>query len=311
MAIFSHRTLPKKLSASLLSLEIPRDRYIQKIMLRVKVTNTHTTATGPNENGVLNFIKNIQLLGNSPKVKDQVVQVCGYDAWVIDAYEHGTPAKNDAPATGTLYGEITFNFQTDAKNPLDMSALINSRDFSNLDLVVTPGVIADLYDSVGDAVLNSWEITVTLREADLSAADLAVVGNMLVVKETTKTVVVDSISSAYQFYTNLPTSTILKRITAIVNNTASPSIRSDSVLTDTMIKQEATPKNELLQSEWYTQQLDNKQTYGVASVIRGVTIWNLRDSNLLNATALKQGDITWKANSAALGTVRLVIQEVY
>jgi hypothetical protein len=315
MAVFSKRTLNETIALTGTggmtgSVKIPRDRYIQKIEMRLSSNITDTGASGDNEDGILALLKNLRLVANG---NDTRVQVYGYDAWLVDKYEYGTPNTNDAIGSGAgtvnKYATICLDFSTDPRNPLDISALLPAQTFSSLWLYVDFGTRSDLWSTVGTSVINSASITVTLRECDLDANDLAKVGRLYKIVESTTTKPVDAVYGNYQWSFDLPVGNIVKRVMVVVKDNATPSIRSDAILGAFMIKQQSPVKVELIQSAWNEHQACNKREYEAETVIRGVNILNLAGMNLLETRGLKSGDIQFLGITTAVGSVRFITQE--
>ena len=315
MVAFSTRTLEEAIeweANKTKSIKIPRDRFIQKMILRLTVIGSTGTTVSAHEDAPMSLVKNIRLVANGKDVYQSAPMA---DLFYVDKYEYGTEPERfvqtgtSLPAGSDLGRAVVYLDcgSLDAKDDFDVSSLLPAHMFSSLELFVDWGDSASLGSGY---TISSAKLTVTLREADLTADELREIGKMLRLFETFVEKTIDAEYRDYTFAIDLPVGNQLRRsvITAIRGG-----VRSDAQILAFKVTQESPVRAEIMQSGWYESQAQDKLEYGVETVIRGVTIIDYEGLGGLDARDLKSGDIKFRANSVApsgVTKVRLLTQEI-
>jgi hypothetical protein len=311
---FTYRTLEEKqlnLTAAILGtkqiITLPRDRYVQQIALRVRLKSGIGGAAAKTE-GLVNLLSNIMIKSNGSDIH---ADVSGYDIYAVDKYEYGTAPRNDTMVDATdCFAEVVFNFQTNVKNPNDISAVIPSKSKSSFDLIITLGVLADVWTG-GAPTFTSGDITISMREVDLTENDIAKQGAFYsvyygVIEDNTGT----KTFGDYLYSLGTP---VGKVIHFLYVHTFVDTVRTNGYLSKYLLKNES-KKTDILQSGWYESRAADKLEYSLETILTGITVIDMRDYGLLDARGLKYNDITIRGNipvaAGANGKVRLVSKEV-
>jgi len=281
------------------SISIPRDRFIQKIELRLTITGTTAATVSAHEDNPMSLVRGIRLVANGNDVK---LAASMTDLHYVDQYEYGTaPERFIQTATGLPAGSdlgraavVADVGSIEPKNPFDISSLLPAHTFSSLELFVDWGTSADL--GTGYTVADA-RITVTLREADLTPEELREVEPMLKLYETFIEKTIDAAYPYYGFIVDLPTGNQLFRT---VLTAVRAGIRSDTQITAFKVTQESPVKAELLTDGWYESQARDKLQYGIETVVRGICIIDYeKEIGGLDLRGLKAGDVKFRASTIA------------
>ena len=167
------------------TLEIPRDKPIRRMILRfiINLTNGGTPPTFI-EDDILKLIKKIRLVENG---SDNKVNLPARTMFFVEQFEKGTrPFKIDpetgAGVTADAIVTLQMDFASDRLNENDLSALLQSRRLSSLDLEIDWGDAADIASAnaptinagVSECEVEIREVSGTIRREnrDISVFDL-------------------------------------------------------------------------------------------------------------------------------------------
>jgi len=322
MVDFSQRTLEEKIpyaANSTKSIKIPRDRFIQKIMLRLHLVGDTGTVTAAEDAAAGAIVKAIRLVANGNDTKFYVsFPDLHYENW----YEYGTRPDNFISTTNAQT-DVVINrsqadicFMIDRKNPFELPAMLPAHQLSSLELFVDFGAASDLgtgYTVDTSNAAGVSEIEVTLRECDLTSADIRQVSPFLAIKESAIEKTIDAAYSDYTFAVDLPVGGMLRK-TALTAIRAG--VRSDIQVPKYLVRQESPIRREILQATWEASQRQDKVEYGIETVLGGYTVLDYETIGRggLDLRALKEGDVKLKMNALTpSGTtkVRLVNQEIF
>jgi len=183
MAKFLERTLDdKQLSYSangVLSVDLPRDHFIQRIGLSLSFTGTNgATAPTYKTGGIYNVISKVELIASTPTGTRVITSASGVMLAKKDLLEKGSMQEhvlhNTASAAGVSTGQINLDFMLDPKVEDDISAVLPAYLYNSLTLRVTfADVTTTGANSVASANGVAWTGTVTpvLREVLLEQGD--------------------------------------------------------------------------------------------------------------------------------------------
>lgn len=322
MVDFSQRTLEERVpyaANSTKSIKIPRDRFIQKIMLRLKLVGDTGTVTPAEDAAAGAVIKAIRLVANGNDTKFYVsLPDLHYENW----YEYGTRPDSYINTTNNQT-DVEINraqadicFMIDRTNPYELPAMLPAHQLSSLELFIDWGTASDLgtgYTIDASNAAGVSELEVSLRECDLTSADIRQVSPFMAIKESAIEKTIDAAYSDYTFAVDLPVGGMLRK-TALTAIRAG--VRSDTQVPKYMVKQESPIRREILQATWEASQRQDKVEYGIESVLAGHTIldYGTIGRGGLDLRALKEGDVKFKCNTIApSGTtkIRLVNQEIF
>jgi hypothetical protein len=314
MGYFTERTLDEKIpfeANTTKSIKIPRDRFIQKVKLRLNLTGDTAGAVTAAEDSPMSIVRAIRLVANG---NDTRIYEGMSDMYYVDKYEYGTPADRYINTTinqsnleiGRAFS--TMDFVIDVKNTFELPAMLPAHQFSSLDLFIDWGAAADL--GTGYTV-DSGFIEVHLREAQLSADEIRKVGTWLTIKESAIEKNIDTSNTDYTFAIDLPVGSMMRR-TVITAYRAG--VRSDTEIPKYKITQESPIKQEIFQTGWEISQAVDKIEYQLESIISGMTIMDYESLGGLDLRRLKEGDVKLKANTLAPSgatKIRLLNQEIF
>lgn len=142
-------------------LDIPQDKDIQKLYIRLSGTCSGTLSAW-NEDNPMNLIKNLQLRGGKDIIFDASMQTL----WQLNAYDFGIVPERTAL---TIAGNTSFsamavyNFMKNAQNPLDISSVLPARDYPNLKLRIQIGAGTDLATGI---TVSAATLTCKLTQTD-------------------------------------------------------------------------------------------------------------------------------------------------
>lgn len=312
------------------SIEIPRDRFIQDIILRFVGTYDTTTAPTLKEDQPFSLINQLRLVANG---NDVLRAISGINLHFLNWFDlHGTVLESvGIQATGSLADEafsfaLRLPFMINPLDPFDVGALLPAMDFSSLELYVDWAGAEELGDGTNPPTDLKGALQVSLREAFITQEEAGklwgknwegLIKNYIT--EVVKTV--DAKYGEFKFEQDLPTGMILRRtMLKVLDNT----LRDNDLVPKYKISQESPVKRDLLEREWFRSQIQDKGEYrtggvwtngaGVASAITidGVTIMDFEHLPCIDATGLKKGDVKFKANTetpTATANVSFITEE--
>jgi hypothetical protein len=292
-------------SGASVSIALPRERWLQKVMLRFSVV-VATAATTPHEDGIINLIRNVKLRSN----KEVYYDCRGWDVSEFNRKMYKVTPVNDSPVgTATYYAEISLDLMQFPSNLNDQSALVNTKDLSGLDLSIQWGTPADL-GAAGAPAITSGSVSIQLREADLTPQDIERIGTFYTVKHSIKEKTYTATTSEFVESINLPIGKILHYI-GVKTIRTSTAARSNDVVSKYMVKSHDT--DEIVKCEWNESIAEDRRDYQQASVAVGYTAIDLQGNfGGYDSRGEKDGDIKLHHNIPTnVGTVRLFVKEVF
>jgi len=208
-------------------LAIPRNRFIQRIMLYFLITGNTAGTVVLSDNTILDWIPGIRLVKNG----ETIVNLAAKDLAFTNCYDKGrfpqVYAITTISQTGVTIGEanLTIDFMLNPKNDGDFYALLPAHMLSSLDLFIDWGAAAQ----ATGYTITAGVCKVTLKEVALTKEDLAKIGNIWAVKWTATEKTIDAAYGTYLFPIDLPTGKVIQRAYLnVVNNT----VRSDAEIVD-------------------------------------------------------------------------------
>jgi hypothetical protein len=291
-------------SGATVSIALPRDRWLQKVMLRILVV-VGTAAGTPHQDGIANLVRNVTLESN-----EEVYYNCR--AWDIVEYNRKmyrkTP-KNDSPTAGTKVVAISLDLMRNPSDLNDISALVNTKALSSLNLKITWGTDADLGSGSAGAV-TSGSVTVQLREADLTPEEIQRQGSFYTVKHSIQEQSYTATSSEFTKSLNLPIGHIIDYVGVKTIDASSPPVRTNTIISSYQLISKDTDK--IVECEWNESIEEDERDYEQEASVTGYTALDLR-SNFggYDARGQKDGDIKYHFNIAVVGTLRLFQKEAY
>jgi hypothetical protein len=285
------------------SIALPRERYLQKVMLRFTVTLS-TGASPVHEDGILNLIRNVKLRSN----KETYYDCRGWDVSEFNRKMYKVTPVNDSPVgAATYYAEISLDLMQNPADLNDQSALVDTLALSGLDLSIQWGLPADLGTG---AVITSGSVSIQLREADLTPQDVQKQGTFYTVKHSIKEKTYTATGGEFIESINLPIGKILHYI-GVKTIRTSTAQRGNDVVSKYMVK--AHDSKEIVKCEWLESIAEDRRDYQQESVVVGYTAIDLRANfGGYDSRGEKDGDIKLHHNIPTnVGTVRLFVKEIY
>lgn len=209
-------------------LAIPRNRFIQRLLLYLKVTGNTAASVTPGEDNILALLKGIRVVRGG----DTVVSIAGKDLAYSNCFDKGRFPTcyliTTVSQTGVTIGEadLSIDFMIDPQNDGDFHGLLPAHMLPSLDLFIDWGDSSDL--GTGYTV-TAAVMKVTLKEVSLDARDLAQVGSLWAVKLSATEKVIDAAYNNYLFPLDLPTGKLIQKAFIFAYNN---SVRSDSIIAD-------------------------------------------------------------------------------
>lgn len=208
------------------TLDIPQDKDIQKIYIRLSGTCSGTLSVW-NEDNPMNLIKNVQLRGG----KDIIFDVGMPTLWQLNAYDFGIVPERVALtiAGNTSFSALaSYNFMKNARNPLDVSSVLPARDYPNLKLRCQIGAATDMATGI---TLSAAVADVKLTTVDPNPLGLKF-ENRDIIRLTEKDI---DITGANSTYKDIDVDSVGYKIRRIVVKSIDNSLRSDAFVTNCRI----------------------------------------------------------------------------
>lgn len=287
------------------SIDLPRDRYIRQLDIRLVVNHTNA-ATAPTwiRNAPLGIMKELRLVANG---NDNRVVIKPTDQYDINTFDfQGVPPRltqySTVSSTGDSIAEFSIPFAFEPLNPTDLAEVLEALEFSSLKLYVDFGAASDIASANAPTIV-SVSCQATLREVDLTSADLRSIGTHLIFKRTYEQQTISAAASDMTFVKDIPVGAIIRRIPMFVVNN---SLLSNALVTYYKVTQESPISREVLpKTAWEASRAQDQREYTVpnASMPDGFTIMDFEANPLNLKPPIKQGDIKFKAtNIAPTGT---------
>jgi hypothetical protein len=126
-------------ASSTQKLIIPRDNAIRRVIMRFDINyTTGSTAPTYTEDDFLNLIANVRVQRNG---SDNKINVSARMWYYVEDYEKGTPARKTAASSATstttdCFFVLIADFATFRENEHDISALLQTKNLSSLELQI-------------------------------------------------------------------------------------------------------------------------------------------------------------------------------
>jgi len=258
------------------SIDLPRDKWIQKIMGRLVVNYDTGGAGSVAEDGVLNLIKQMKITADGDDARFGMALKRLRPTNCLDM---GAPFElldvtdiNAAGKTAVATFEIAFKHYPRVDD--DVSALLPAKYFGSLQYSVTfpPETVGVALEVGADQTINTAVLTLTLKEYELSASEEnQLYGRMttsnpirfernLAIYRNEETKTIDGAYADYGFSVELPPGCFLLRSLIFANDAGA---RSDSIVTGIKLR-DAQELKDLKSEDWEALQARDKQEYGLA-----------------------------------------------
>lgn len=208
-------------------LQIPRNRFIQKLLLHLKVIGDTGGSPTPSVAGLLGAISQLRLVASGETILNASLADLAYS----NAFTFSRFPMNylivDTGQSGVTLGEadIIIPFMWKETDPSDVRGLLPAHMLPSLDL------FADWNDTGlgSDYTITAATLAVTLKEIGLDQADLNRYGNPLRIKYSAMEKTIDASYGNFQFIVNPPVGKIIQYafLHAIDN-----SLMDDAILAD-------------------------------------------------------------------------------
>lgn len=310
--------IANNLSKSGLKIDLPMDRYIQRIGLVLEM-QVDTTASTPalNEDNPMSILGNVALQVDGRRDRDVDFALLHY----LNGYDYKgvIPSRYKTPATASQSNQkaeaVAFlNFCTEPSfphgHPATLDALLPAFDLNSLSILVNTNAIASLASNTtfDSCTLYPFIDEVIMTKEEEAARFGSKREKLLYIKQSMaeKTLVA---ANNYQFEVDLPTGTLLRRslIKAVDN-----SLRSDSIITDFRTKIDFLGIED--QWGWRAAQIDDRMIglgkltglgeleassgSGVVETYKGLVLNDYQDiaPGGINLSGARAGSAKWQAN---------------
>ena len=264
------------------TLDIPQDKDIQKLYIRLSGTCSGTLSVW-NEDNPMNLIKNLQLRGGKDVIFDCAMQTL----WQLNCYDFGVVPERNAltlAASASFSAMVCYSFMKNARNPLDVSCVLPARDYPNLKLKVQIGAATDLATGI---TLTASAIAVKLTQTDPNPLNLRFEQRDIIrLSESDET-----ITGANTTYRDMNVDSVGYRLRRIGIKSVDNSLRSDAFVTNLRMLDRKF-NNILVDDAW--------------SLLKGQDIYDytLTPTEYWNASAMINYKDPIGTDSAPKGTIR-------
>ena len=151
------------------TIDIPQDKDIQRIYVRLSGTVTGTLSAWKEDNP-MSLIPNLTLKGG----KDTIFDISMATLWQLNCYDFGIVPERTVVTTNTspstFNATVVYSFMKNARNPLDVSRVLPARDYPNLQLKVKIGSATDI--CTGATLGSGCQVDVKLTQTDPNPLNL-------------------------------------------------------------------------------------------------------------------------------------------
>lgn len=293
MATFPSRPLGSMtIATGLVNFKLDRVAAYRRITLKF-VVNLTTATTPPtyNDDPLLAFIKQIQIVRNGADVK---FNLSGKSMYYLEQTEKGTAPYYVAPtASGsTTANAIVFlmmDFASNRKNIKDVSAVMPAKPLSQLDLNITFGTNADIA-SANAPTINLGATTsfveiqcteVVGQVIDSTGAKVDILNsNPIDMRTIEQSIVLDagghtSYDADTQPINETPApSTILAEMFIVLDD---DTVKTDGILTSIKVQQEVGAPVRIIEGSYDTLHQENKAEYSQETLVTGLIFLDYLD----------------------------------
>ena len=310
--------LGKKVSVS-----IPRDNFIQKMMMRMDLVYTTAGGASVAEDGILNILKNITLTADGNDTKRSMALKRLYYLNVLAYSVKPELVDIDVSVAAGKAASVSFEIGFFGKqfhpDDLDYSALLPASEYSSLELIFD----IDATTALGtNQTITAGTLDISVKEIPLDASEIRqLYGSKLAgkpvrfeklsaISETEDEQPVSAALSNYGFVYELPTSGTLLRSVIFPSQSA---LRNDALVTGFKIRDNRT-KQDLKEESWKQAQSRDKYEYGISApleaasnfVIKGMAVCDYQEIGNLDMRNVKKGDITLNMTTTTPTAAKIV-----
>lgn len=302
-------------------LDLPRNRFIQKIYLRSRLVGDTDASLAPNEDNAAKFIKQVRLIanGNDPRIVAPLVDLHRYSSLrsgLALTNSLITTASQTGAVLGTTEAIISFTLhQGERNNALDPSALLPAHMFSSLVLEVDFDTDAAVGAASGDYLVTGGELTVHVKEASLNAEEIKKIGRFSRYYLSTFEKTVDATYAQFPgFQIEMAPGKIVRRVmfTRINNSVRTAGVSATPSGTYRIRVKDNRKDKDVLDGYWEDFVLQNKLKYGIAPDT-GVVMLDLDEAGSLDARGLSKGQATidsLNSSVTSVAKVRTLTEEI-
>ena len=246
------------------TLEIPKDSFQKKLILRIRGQCDSGSAVSRSENNPTELIKRIEVVANG---KDTIKSLSFTNSWLIDKYQSGTSPERVQTPSATSQSNQSFSATTYVDFDLDrdeLDTLLPSQELNSLQLVITWGQDSDIDSGTGFNI--DWTyLDVTLEEEgnpeELNSADMGVLKEFEIVQDIT--------ASGVQTI-KLPLGNVYQKLfVKVIDNGA----QSNSLCTDFEVVLNGLQT--IRKERFDVSQAEDKTEYGLESIDNGIVMIDL------------------------------------
>lgn len=289
--------------------QFPMGEGWRKMMLRIKLVVTETTATGIFAEGELRIIKNIRLTTDRGET---ICNLPGRALYKIATAKCSAPPRKDAATDGggTFFVDIPLFF-CDERMLRPEDTILDTKRYNSINLEVQLGGIADIYGTVGDGAVTAFlDVEVERTRGILPQESEPVMFPAYDVRTP-----VDASVNTEIFLEKSP-DLLIKRIYTHESSSGTAGVPFSGINADDVkdIVSIEDQSGKIMKDRIHEMiQNNNKNDYGLESVIAGIEVIDfVRDGSLNSAlrTADKsQIKYTWTNKTVATGDIVSVAVE--
>ncbi len=311
-------------SQNSVSIDLPRNRFIQKIFLRLNLYGDTAGSVTAGADKAAKFISAVRLKLNG---KDVPFSLSFTDLNRITRYIRGADVRNSLittiSQTGVLLGtaEAVIDLRADFKNEKDVSCLLPAHALTGLTLEFDTAAAADLgtgYTPASTGTLSSVDVSV--KEVDLTEAEVNALSSRgqwplrrsLVAATLPSPGTVSSYNASSANILQLPIGEVIRRLWFHAVNNA---LASDAFVSEYRVRDNRLGVNLVGEVKWADSQMQDSIEYGIdqSLIVAGLTVADFESLGWVDATRMKKGDLELAALTvSATGTNNFrVVTESY
>lgn len=295
------------------SLDIPRNRFIQRLILRLRVVGTNSIQSGPADDKIAAFISSLKLTvdGKDTRVSGSLAELHYFSTYTQGVLLQNNLVTTDGSSIEVGVCEAVVHFGLNPKNPFDTSGLLPAHMFTSLVLEFSTTAAAVI--ASGGFTFVSATLEVSGIEADLSAAEIKAQGKFWAYYLTSKVKTIDAVyTMAAPQEISLPVGKIVRRIGVF---TRLNSVRSDAQISEYAIRDKRRDID-MLRSLWGTSRTQDRYELGLryGDQVTGYTIVDLTRLGSLNLKGYAPDQVTFQqatTGTTATSDTKLLTEEVF